>query len=992
MNTLLPIRAVSIRLKLLSALRPEFFHHAQLASILDEIIKKANLPKQRKGIWFEAQESGRTTYQRNNEYFFNLFCIATSYPLFIEVLDSIRRLPDNSWPQENQNDVFNGKFRFNGLNDYFTQKPIKHQNELSTYDEQALETELVFWKQQESLVLRFLSPAQLKNKQKKRGKRKFIGDRGDFKTGDIENRIVDSLSRISPKLKIQFAGLDASYQEVSDRLFWTDNKQTLINGKMNSFGGALGEISLSDPSKELHHLPLIVLGQYIGIGEKRNQGLGRYRLETEKGLFKTPTIKRALSHQQRSAKIGTLELACYNIARKHPYIRKYIDRTFLENDPEIEEQLEDKKMLEHVNLHALSYEIENESYEASILQGVILNKAGKNPRPLAVPPLEDRIAQRAVVEIMGVDIDKLSTIDSYGYRKGKSRMNARDKIMLLNRQGYEWFFDADIEDFFDLVKHAEIELRLKSFFPDEPLVSLIMDWIRAPVKFDGEIISRPTGLPQGSSVSPMLANLLLEDLDSDLESQGMKLIRFADDFVIVCKSEKQAKQAAQRADQSLQELGLEFNPKKTDIGHFRDGFSFLGYHFIDGLVVETQKNKRKKGKLTLENIPPSSWLATILHQRPQLLDKLNKNLEKKYQKNDLSRITSTPKQKSPELPFNELGSTLFITPPGKYLHQKNGRLEIIDSESKQVLSQQNWNDLNKIIIIGRHNLSQQAQISAMKQGINIHYCSAGGKYLGVTSNSQASQEGPQLWLQQQNIFTNQNKLILPLIKQLIEAKIHNQIEVIRQRIRHSEDKENNPITAMQSLVIDLKQAQNTSQIRGYEGQASALYFSQLKKWIPEEFEFSTRQKRPSTDPFNALLSLGYTIIYSHTASILHIAGLYPWQGFFHQGYGRHMALASDLMETYRHIVDRTAMTVLRSGQLKTEDFYILPDGSCRLTQDAIRIYLKQLSARILKPMVSKQFNNNSEALNMHEHLLQTSNQIIRLIRNNQEQVVFFKLR
>jgi CRISPR-associated protein Cas1 len=140
-------------------------------------------------------------------------------------------------------------------------------------------------------------------------------------------------------------------------------------------------------------------------------------------------------------------------------------------------------------------------------------------------------------------------------------LNARDRVQWLYRQGYRWFFKAHVEDFFDTVSHELLEIRLRSLLPDDPVIELLLAWVSAPVQFRGERIERPMGLPQGSPVSPLLANLMLDDFDSDLETLGMALVRFADDFIVVCKSREEAEAAAARAEASLAELGLAVNPR-----------------------------------------------------------------------------------------------------------------------------------------------------------------------------------------------------------------------------------------------------------------------------------------------------------------------------------------------------------------------------------------------------------------------------------------------
>ncbi len=633
MPAFLPIRAVTIRLRFLQASYAPFYHQPQLRPFLKELLQDKQALDAEQGIWVEALESGRTVYAKGDEYHFNLFCLARAYPLFIKLLDQLRRLPHSYPERRKQNGLFHRNLEFIGLNDYFSQQHITHQDELFCYAQEALQRELDFWQAQKAIHLRFSSPARLKIRKKGGGGLPFIHDQGKIQIGEIERRIYKALYNLDPAIAELCPHNLISYQEVSDRLFWTDNAKTLKdNRKLAPFGGVLGDIQLSQPDNHSPHLALMILGQYTGIGERRGYGLGRYRLQTPDGQGTTPPKTSAQSIRQRSSRIATLEQACYNIARKHPHIRHYIDHTVHDFDPDIETQLEDKNSLNQINLQTLSQRLKRGDYQASLLQGVILRQKNRHPRPLAIPPLEDRIAQRAVVETLGKDIDQLSTNHSYGYRRGMSRMQARDQILSYNRQGYRWFFEADIEEFFDLVSHAEIENRLQSFFPDEPILPLIMDWIRAPVQFDGEIISRQAGLPQGSPISPMLANLMLEDFDADLEAAGMKLIRFADDFVILAKSRQQAQQAAQRAEQSLKEIGLIFNPDKTHIGEFSEGFRFLGYTFLNGLALESKRTGKATTKLTLDNIPAASWLAKLVQQQPSRLAELNLPIGKKHRR------------------------------------------------------------------------------------------------------------------------------------------------------------------------------------------------------------------------------------------------------------------------------------------------------------------------------------------------------------------------
>tara|TARA_B100000768_G_scaffold40822_1_gene39683 strand:+ start:149 stop:754 length:606 start_codon:yes stop_codon:yes gene_type:complete len=139
----------------------------------------------------------------------------------------------------------------------------------------------------------------------------------------------------------------------------------------------------------------------------------------------------------------------------------------------------------------------------------------------------------------------------------------------------------------------------------------------------------------------------------------------------------------------------------------------------------------------------------------------------------------------------------------------------------------------------------------------------------------------------------------------------------------------------------------------------------LQLIIPPQWQFTGRNRRPPTDPVNAMLSLGYTLLHSHTDSMLRIAGLMPWSGFYHQTHGSHAALALDLMEPFRHLVERTVLTVIKCKQLSTDDFSQHETQGVQMSQEAQKIYLTQLEKRFLTPVKVK---GQSTGHSLHGHL------------------------
>jgi len=220
-----------------------------------------------------------------------------------------------------------------------------------------------------------------------------------------------------------------------------------------------------------------------------------------------------------------------------------------------------------------------------------------NLRFLSVPTVRDRVAQTAVFLITKNIFEAEFEDVSHAYREGRGVRTAFWDIKEWRGKGYRFAVDADIDDYFDSVPHDILLAKLSKLIPEPDVIRLFEKWIKAEI-YDGERIwTLDKGIPQGSVVSPPLANLLLDELDETLVSFGMKLVRYADDFLILTKTEKAAQDAIELTDMMLEDLKLDLNPLKTKIVSFDKGFKFLGGIFLyDGIFVPFPQ-KREKGPL-----------------------------------------------------------------------------------------------------------------------------------------------------------------------------------------------------------------------------------------------------------------------------------------------------------------------------------------------------------------------------------------------------------
>lgn len=240
----------------------------------------------------------------------------------------------------------------------------------------------------------------------------------------------------------------------------------------------------------------------------------------------------------------------------------------------------------------------------------------KNPeklRTLCVPTVRDRVVQTAAYLVTREVFETEFEDCSYAFREGRSVKDAVHRIDELRRQGFRWVVDADIEAFFDNIDHDSLITRTHRLPLDPYILSLFERWIRAEIYDGTRIVPLTRGIPQGSVVSPMLANLFLDELDENLALFGRTLVRYADDFLVLCKDPADASQALELTDYLLEDLHLKLNPEKTRTTSFDEGFKFLGVIFLkDAIYLPFD---RPKPEFITPHLPPPLDLITYLELR-----------------------------------------------------------------------------------------------------------------------------------------------------------------------------------------------------------------------------------------------------------------------------------------------------------------------------------------------------------------------------------------
>lgn len=200
-------------------------------------------------------------------------------------------------------------------------------------------------------------------------------------------------------------------------------------------------------------------------------------------------------------------------------------------------------------------------------------------RPLGIPTVADRVVQQAVVQVIGPVFEQRFTPSSFGYRPGRSAHDAVGWVRKAIRSGDWWVAEFDIVGFFDNLRHPRLLREVAKGIDDPEVIGLIRRWLKAGVLTETGLRAREAGTPQGGVISPLLANIYLHRLDVEVRAAGFRLIRYADDFVILANRRRKAQAADRLVRSILSDIGLEVAEAKSGVVNLRDGFEFLGFQF-----------------------------------------------------------------------------------------------------------------------------------------------------------------------------------------------------------------------------------------------------------------------------------------------------------------------------------------------------------------------------------------------------------------------------
>ncbi|WP_237152170.1 CRISPR-associated endonuclease Cas1 [Oryzibacter oryziterrae] len=611
------------------------------------------------------------------------------------------------------------------------------------------------------------------------------------------------------------------------------------------------------------------------------------------------------------------------------------------------------------SLQRLAQDLANGHYKPGPVRRTSIPKRSGGTRPLAIPCVRDRVVQSALHQLLEPVLEPTFSDDSFAYRPGRGVADAVRRVQDLHRQGFRHVIDADIRRFFENVPHIKMIERLQDAAPDPRIARLVALWLAQ--ESDGR------GLAQGSPISPILSNLYLDYMDDKLSRRGARLVRFADDFVVLCRSAAIASGTLAGLRKILSELGLELNVEKTRLIDFNRGFQFLGKLFVKSLVLPGSDDE-----LTLLDLPvegeQKAGRQVVLpddYEDPEATAPQDKVTFSQPSSDQLSieRGDSLPPESwLPDTPagreVHSLAPVLrpvYLLSPGRRLGVRGEAFAVFEDERIVVLLVPRR--------IGRIEIGPDADVDAdairhaLAWNVELAFVTSSGKTLG----SLASPPRHAAWHLAQSAARLDLKRRLHFACAFADARMRNQRALLHRLNRRRKDVTvGETATKIGRIALKLKLAATEDAARGVEGEATAIFWPALGRTMDNGFSLSKRERHPPATPADMLLSMAAATLTRDIEALILRHGLHPGISFLHAPRDYECPLAWDFIEPFRAPLVEGLVVYLVNNRVITDDHVGLnPEGHWSISPDGRARFIRAYEAWLARPIKNRRTGGES---------------------------------
>ncbi len=568
-------------------------------------------------------------------------------------------------------------------------------------------------------------------------------------------------------------------------------------------------------------------------------------------------------------------------------------------------------------LNQLRADLLRGAYRARPFRKVSVPKKKPGYRILTIPSIRDRIVHTAIAQTLEPHLEAIFEESSFAYRKGRGVQKAVARIEHWRERGFDVVIEADIVRFFDTIQHDLLLEKIEGIVGAMPGFDALATLLRSILEDQAKALGTPgLGLVQGSPLSPLLSNLYLDALDEEIDALGVKIVRFADDFVVLCKSQKKASRVLDHVVKVLGTHGLSLHEDGTRIVSFEKGFDFIGYLFVRSLALQEKPTAQaRKNRTALKSEVTDEGIIQL--------------------EQDGSR-------------FDQGGRVLYVLDKEHSLGVRNRSFSVTREDGNELIAIPNRR-VGRIEVGPGVQVAQKAMELAMSSGTDLALIDGFGQTKGNLLGRQ-SRRGKLHLKQAAAVLDHPTRMVFA--RCLVHARLLNQREQLsRLNRRQKQEYVKEVLKRLKNYPDRLEEVDTVEGLLGLEGAATADYWKAIGYLHAPDASAPFKRSRPAKDALNATINYLTAILERDIRSAAQTAGLHLGFAFLHGSRDRHDGLVFDLMEPFRAPLNAgLAVFLFRAKRLRDEMF---EDGGATISKagrEAIIVgYETAVAKRIAKP-------------------------------------------